>query len=155
MQGMSAADIRADIENATQGNLPTPTAPEGDLSMFSAIGNAIVDAGNALLGKIVGSAQKVLPKAISTAQAAIAQLSYTGSTGNFQTAEENITLVGKFMPLVDTFPEKIGCPLYQTRYINTLSGFVQCRNAVFESTTATETEKAAVEAFMNGGMYFE
>ncbi len=155
MQGMSAAEIRANISSATQGSLPTPTAPEGDLSMFGAIGNPLVDAGNALLGKIVGSVQKVLPKAVSTAQAALAQLSYSGTTGNFQSAEENITLVGKFLPLVDTYPEKIGSPLYKPKVISSLSGFLLCKDAVFESSTATETEKAAVEAFMNGGMYFE
>lgn len=155
MQGMSASEIRANISEATSGNLQVPVAPEGNLSMFDAIGNAIVDAGNALLGKIVGSAQKVLPKAISTAQAALAQLSYSGTTGNFQSAEENITLVGKFLPLVDQYPEKIGSPLYKPRYIHNLSGFVLCKDAVFESSIATETEKAAVEAFLNGGMFYE
>ena len=155
MQGMSAAEIRASISKATSGNTQVPVAPSGVTGMFAAIGNKAVDAGRSLLGGIVDSVKKVLPTAVSTAQAAMAQLSYSGSTGNFQTAEETITLVGKFMPLVDTFPEKIGSPLYKPRYINTLSGFVLCKDAVVNSATATENERAAIEAFMNGGFFYE
>ena len=111
--------------------------------------------GDNAIDRIINSVKKVIPKAVSTAQAALAQLSYSGTTGNFQSAEETITLVGKFLPLVDTYPEKIGSPLYKPKVINSLSGFLLCKDAVFESTIATETEKTAVEAFLNSGMYFE
>lgn len=107
------------------------------------------------LEKIVDDVKKVLPTAVSTAQAAIAQLSYSGTTGNFITAEENIILTAKFYKIVEQYPEKIGCPYYQADYLNTFSGFVKCRDAVFSSTIATVTEESAIEEMLNGGFFFE
>lgn len=123
--------------------------------IFGAIGNAIVDSGRALLDSIVSSIKPVLPGALSAANAALAQLSYNGSTGNFQSAQEDIVLTGKFQQIVAQYPEKIGSPYYQAVYLNTLSGFVKCQDAVFASTTATNLEEAAVEAFLNGGFFYE
>ena len=105
--------------------------------------------------RLVSAAKEVLPKAVSTAQAALAQLSYSGTTGNFLSTEDNIVLTGKFFKTVEQFPEKIGSPLHKAVMINTLNGFCQCRNAVFSSTTATVEEEIAIEAFMNDGFYYE
>lgn len=107
------------------------------------------------LDRIVNAAKKVLPGAVSTAQAALAQLSYSGSTGNFQSAEETIALTAKFQPIVDQYPEKIGSPLYRAVVINTLSGFVLCRDAVIGLSIATGREEEAVTSFMNSGFYYE
>lgn len=118
--------------------------------------NETVDAGrNSLWNIIKSTAQKVIPGAVSAAQAAIAQLSYSGTTGNFQSASETIVLSAKFQPIVEQAPDKIGSPLYQKKYINTLSGFVKCEDAVFSTTLATSTEEEAVEAFMNNGFFYE
>lgn len=105
--------------------------------------------------RLASAAKEVLPKAVSSAQAAMAQLSYSGTTGNFLSTEETITLTGKFYRTVDQFPEKIGSPLHQAVLINSLSGFAQCRNAVFSSSTATTEEEIAIEAFMNNGFFYE
>lgn len=107
------------------------------------------------LDRIVNAAKKVLPGAVSTAQAALAQLSYSGSTGNFQSAEETISLTAKFQPIVDQYPEKIGSPLYQAVIINTLSGFVLCKDAAIGLTIATGIEEEAVTSFLNSGFYYE
>lgn len=109
----------------------------------------------ALWDKIVDTAKQIIPKALSSAQAAMAQLSYSGSTGDFISNEENITLTGKFFRLVEQYPEKIGSPLHKADYINTFTGFVQCRNAVFSATTATVTEENAIEEMLNSGIFFE
>lgn len=111
--------------------------------------------GDSAIDRIINSVKKVIPKAVSTAQAALAQLSYSGSTGNFTSAEETITLVGRFLPLVDQYPEKIGCPLNKAITLNTLSGFAVCKDAVFSAVTATTTEETAVEQFLNSGFFYE
>ena len=108
-----------------------------------------------LLDDLAETAKQIIPKAVSSAQAAMAQLSYSGTTGNFLSTEETITLTGKFYRTVDQFPEKIGSPLHQAVLINSLSGFAQCRNAVFSSSTATTEEELAIEAFMNNGFFYE
>ena len=111
--------------------------------------------GDSAIDRIINSVKKVIPKAVSTAQAAMAQLSYSGSTGNFTSAEETITLVGRFLPLVDQYPEKIGSPLHKAVMLNTLSGFAVCKDAVFSAVTATTTEETAVEQFLNNGFFYE
>ena len=111
--------------------------------------------GDSAIDRIINSVKKVIPKAISTAQAAMAQLSYSGSTGNFTSAEETITLVGRFLPLVDQYPEKSGSPLHKAVMLNTLSGFAVCKDAVFSAVTATTTEETAVEQFLNSGFFYE
>ena len=108
-----------------------------------------------LLDDLAETAKQIIPKAVSSAQAAMAQLSYSGTTGNFLSTEETITLTGKFYRTVDQFPEKIGSTLHQAVLINSLSGFAQCRNAVFSSSTATTEEELAIEAFMNNGFFYE
>ena len=118
--------------------------------------NETVDSGkNSLWNIIESTVKQVIPKAVSSAQAALAQLSYSGSTGNFQSAEENITLSARFFKIVDQYPEKIGSPCYRSAFLNTFSGFVKCKDAVFSSTTATSTEEQAIEIFMNSGFYYE
>lgn len=111
--------------------------------------------GDSLLDRLVAAAGRVLPKAMNAAKGALAQLSYSGTTGNFQTALEFITLSAKFMQIVPQAPEKIGSPLYQSVMINSLNGFVKTERAVFSSPIATTTEEEAVEAFMNNGFYYE
>jgi len=111
--------------------------------------------GNTLLDRVVGAVEKVLPNAVSAAKGALAQLSYSGSTGNFTTAIENITLSAKFQRIVDQAPNKVGSPLYKNVYINTLSGFVLCEKPVFQSSIATAEEESAIEEFMAKGFFYE
>lgn len=111
--------------------------------------------GNSLLDRVVGAVEKVLPNAVSAAKGALAQLSYSGSTGNFTTAIENITLSAKFQRIVDQAPNKVGSPLYKNVYINTLSGFVLCEKPVFQSSIATAEEESAIEEFMSKGFFYE
>lgn len=123
---------------------------------LSEVMNETVDAGRNNLWDIIKSTVgKVIPGAISAANAALAQLSYNGSTGNFQSAQEDIVLTGKFQPIVAQYPEKIGSPCYKAAYLNTFSGFVKCQDAVFAATTATSIEETAVETFLNNGFYYE
>lgn len=149
MQGMSAAEIRASVNAGISG---TAITRNGEPAIPIAPDLTTTDS---LLDSIIGAAKKVIPKAVSTAQAAMAQLSYSGSTGNFTSAEETITLVGRFLPLVDQYPEKIGSPLNKAVMLNTLSGFAVCKDAVFSAVTATTTEETAVEQFLNSGFFFE
>lgn len=122
---------------------------------LSNIGNDIVDKGRSLLSSVVSGASDVINAALPTATAALAQLSYSGSVGNFTSAQEDIQLTAKFQLISDMAPEKRGSPCYRNLVINTLSGFVMCENPVFRSTLATSIEESAVEAFMSGGFFYE
>lgn len=119
------------------------------------IGEAAVDAGRALLKGVISTVNEIAPNALPTATAALAQLSYRGTTGNFQSAQEPLVLSAKFQLISQMNPETTGSPCYQRDYINTFSGFVLCDNPVFRSTTATGIEEAAVEALLAAGIYYE
>lgn len=127
----------------------------GVLDTLKNIGNDVVDKGRSLLSSVVSGASDVINAALPTATAALAQLSYSGSVGNFTSAQEDIQLTAKFQLISEMAPEKRGSPCYRNLVINTLSGFVMCENPVFRSTIATSIEESAVEAFMSGGFYYE
>lgn len=122
---------------------------------LSGIGNDIVDKGRSLLSSVVSGASDVINAALPTATAALAQLSYSGSVGNFTSAQEDVQLTAKFQLISEMTPEKRGSPCYRNLVINTLSGFVMCENPTFRATSATSVEESAVEAFMSGGFYYE
>lgn len=121
----------------------------------TSIGNAVVDEGRQLLNGVVSTVRKVFPSALPTATAALAQLSYRGTTGNFQSAMEPIVLSAKFQHISAMNPETQGSPCYQRDLINTFSGFIMCENPVFSGSIGTDVERTAVEAFMAGGFYYE
>jgi hypothetical protein len=121
----------------------------------SSIGNSIVDAGRNLLGTVVNGINTIMPSALPTATAALAQLSYRGTTGNFQSAMEPIVLSAKFQKISPMNPETQGSPCYLRDRISTFSGFVMCDNPVFQSSIATSVEESAVEAMMAKGFFYE
>lgn len=119
------------------------------------IGSAAVDFGRNLLGGIIDGISDVAPSALPTATAALAQLSYRGTTGNFQSAMEPIVLSAKFQKISPMNPETQGSPCYLRDRISTFSGFVMCDNPVFQSSIATSVEESAVEAMMAKGFFYE
>lgn len=137
-------------------NQPDPNYNSG---LFESIGqtiaDGIADGGRKLLGGIVSSVNEVMPSAIPTATAALAQLSYMGQVGNFQSAMEYLVLSAKFQHIVDDNASLYGSPYFQKCYLNTLSGFLQCDNPVFTATNATTVEESAIEQFMREGMFYE
>ena len=143
MQGMSAAEIRASVLEGIGAN------------SWEEVAEQAKQANATWLDRIVETARTVIPKAVASATAAMAQLSYAGSTGNFLAGEDTISLTAKCYRMVNQAPEKVGSPLMSYEYISTLSGYVQCKNAVFQSSTATVEEEIAIEEFLNNGMYYE
>lgn len=119
------------------------------------IGSAAVDFGRNLLGGIIDGISDIAPSALPTATAALAQLSYRGTTGNFQSAMEPVVLSAKFQKISAMNPETQGSPCYMRDYINTFSGFVMCDNPVFQSSIATSVEESAIEALMQRGFFYE
>lgn len=146
-----AADVRAIKESAKPYTPPEPWYS----SALQDVGNTIVDTGRAALRSVIGAINTVAPNALPTATAALAQLTYRGTTGNFQSAMEPIVLSAKFQHVSQMNPESFGSPCYMRDYINTFSGFVLCDHPHFSTGLATSVEESAIEAFMSGGFYVE
>ena len=151
MQGMSAAEFRQSVSEGVSGAVQIPVAPAGIVS----IGDAIADQGRALLAGVLTAVQPVAEKAISSATAALGQLSYSGAIGNFTSADAFITLKAKFQQIVETAPERYGYPLQKNRVIQNLPGFILCANSYVSIADATSIEEQAIETFMNNGFYYE
>lgn len=141
MQGMSAFDFRKDVVKYSN--------PDEYIRMEEE------EKAPSLLQRIINSAKQAIPAAMSTTMAGLAQLSYSGSVGNFQSAEEPVSINGRFGKIVDQYPEKIGSPLCKAVVINTLSGYVVCKDAVIAPPTATGAEEDAITQFLNNGFYYE
>lgn len=144
-----------DLVGADLSAYKTETSASGGI--FSNIGNTIVDKGRALLSGVIEGARDVINTALPSATAALAKLSFSGATGNFTSANENIVLSGKFQIIAETAPNKKGSPCYKNLLISSIpnGGFVMCENPVFAAGTATVTEEKAVEEFLKGGFYYE
>lgn len=120
----------------------------------SSVYDSVVSEGRAALDSLLYGARTAISTAASTAQAAIAKVSYSGSNGSFLSASEPIQLTGTFFDIAPDNSELIGSPLRQAVQLDTLSGFCMCENPRVE-LACTEAEQKAVEAFLTGGVYIE
>lgn len=64
------------------------------------------------------------------------------------------TLHKRVMAHVDTDPVEAGYPLCLVKTINTLSGFVKCRDGDIDAP-ATSEELAQIESYLTGGFFYE
>ena len=76
-----------------------------------------------------------------------------GAAGLF--SRQSLTLSGRFLPLSPEDFAHSGRPLMQIRQLSTLRGFVLCKDGEIESTTATQREKEAIAAYLEGGIFIE
>lgn len=59
-----------------------------------------------------------------------------------------------YSKFTDEFIEDVGRPLCKKRVLNTLNGFTKCKDASIESGL-TQAENSAIEAYLNGGFFYE
>lgn len=55
----------------------------------------------------------------------------------------------------DTYTNYVGKPLYQTKQISTISGYIQCLGASFSATGVFEDEIKLINTALNNGFYYE
>ena len=71
---------------------------------------AVQEAGEAALSTVVEAVTPVFSSITSGIEASLSQFTFCGSTGDFLSAMEYITLSAKFQDITPTYPEKIGSP---------------------------------------------
>ena len=122
-----------------------------------AIGNAVTDQASALLDRVRGTVNTFTQAALPTAVAALGQLHYSGSSGNFQSATEPITLYAKFFSgyRVQDINES-GYPVYtRERLLSCRGGYVLVDMPHIEIDGALLVELQVIEDFLKGGCYIE
>ena len=103
---------------------------------------------------ILNAAGEVLPNMLPTATAALAELQFRGSQGNFSTTLYPIVLKCEFLRTSDPLPERYGYPCNEFRALGGVSGFVLCKDAQVK-ISGTIDEELAIEAFLNQGAFID
>lgn len=120
------------------------------------IGVSVVDSANAIFGKAQGAITDFVNNAMPVALSALGQLSYSGSSGNYQSATEPIVLYAKFFNVSWSEDVNYIGHIAQGRdIINRCPGFNQIDNPRIEIPGLLLTEEEAIETYMRGGFYFE
>ena len=117
---------------------------------------AQVNIGSAIK-RLFSSAQSADALIDSAQNANAVHISGNGSNGSLYSFHYSMSL-----PFIDCYFQRfvgedrqnIGRPLMQKRTINTLSGYIQCKNANF-SSSAFEEENNAIINYLNGGFFYE
>ena len=103
---------------------------------------------------LVNSVNKIMPNMLPTATAALAEMSFRGSQGNFATTVYPIVLKCEFLRTADPLPERYGYPCNEFRALGGVSGFVLCKDAQVK-ISGTIDEEEAVEQFLNNGCFLD
>lgn len=99
--------------------------------------------------------KRVLTNAVSSGVAAMSTVNYSGSTGDFTSAYETISLYARFIPVTETNPTNYGSPLMKNVTLNTFSGFVLCENPHFSLSIGMISEAEIIRDYMEKGFFFE
>ena len=104
---------------------------------------------------ILSGAKEASSKILSSAMAARATAEITGQQGSFTLYDtQTLTLSGRFLPVVAEDLEHAGRPLCQIRTLNTLYGFIMCKDADISIAGCTDRERQAIQAYLQSGFYY-
>lgn len=104
---------------------------------------------------VSSSVKEAVTNITSAVFASKATAEITGQQGAYTLFNNQyLTLAGRFIPIAQEDFGHRGRPLCQVRQINTLRGFIICADADVV-ITCTDREKSAIQAYLEGGFYYE
>lgn len=142
----SFGSIISGAASAIVDSIPQPTGFLGDVSHV--VGTMISELGGPT--DIVGKASSVL-SAVSTG---LKRLSSTGSNGSRAQILNEVYLSQDYLLLTDEDNSHFGRPLYQTRQLSTIPGYIQLGDSDI-SFAGLAAELDAVKGHMVRGFYYE
>lgn len=125
--------------------------------------SAISGAGNIAVGTSVGGAVGGIVSGVSAigdiAESLAPKVQTSGSGGGFSSllqsfTNDQISLYGRFLPLVDEDNTHRGRPLCELRTINTLSGYTLIADGDIE-INGTQEENRQLKGYLENGFYYE
>lgn len=115
----------------------------------------LIDRSKSAIGDIVSSVGKVIDKYAPSMIAGMAGVQFRGTQGSFQSYTVPIRLSFRYFSIsAADRNDEIGRPVHAYYTLSDLSGFVLCENARVP-LVAFQSEQAAVEEFLNSGIYIE
>lgn len=118
----------------------------------------LVTGSKSLSGTLGDVAQGVIKQAAGIGNAAnsvLADLEVSGGNGGRAAFSYGIYLHMHYSKLTDADNDHDGRPLCKLVKISTLSGFVMCKSGDIEISSATLNEQKLVEAYLEGGFFYE
>lgn len=111
---------------------------------------------NALSLNIGGAISSAAHGIYNTLNAAMPQMSSSGTNGSFLITNQNLNTTFSYQhyKIVDEDIDHKGRPLCQIRTINTLSGYILCADGEFNISCLDE-ERTMISDFLTGGFFWE
>ena len=134
--------VACQLGQVTQNVAGSISSASGALASMAA-GNAIVG-GLSAIASVISGIQYAMPR-VETRGLNAGRALY--SYGAYVTSKYNPPVVGD--------PNENGRPLFRTKTISSLSGYIKTMNADVVLAGATDAEQEQVRAFMNGGFFYE
>lgn len=164
LTGLSKLDVYVKTGNDPARLIATRTA---QLGVAVPYGGSSPDVGG-MIGGFVGVAASVVSAAqgnagltdiaasMGSAAAASAATGYaSGTSGGGAAISKVHYLYIRRLHHADEDPAEVGYPLCKTKTINTLSGYVQCKDGDIADSIATEAELMQVKSYLEGGFFYE
>ena len=102
-----------------------------------------------------GNLSGMISGAMSAIQSLLPQESHSGCNGAFIQSIEDYIAVLQCVNLVDENLADFGRPIFATKTINTLSGYIKCAEAHPAIDSAFSSELKQIESYMLGGFFWE
>ena len=134
-------DLKNDWNRAKSGDAIALT-PQGEAA------KAAVEAAGATV-------KTVAKNAAGSALAAMSTVNYSGSTGDFTSAYETISLYARFIPVAAQNPSDYGSPYMRRVQLNTLSGFILCEHPTFSLSIGMVSEADIIKSYLEKGIFYE
>ena len=150
--GASLADI------AGQWGVPIQIASMVNMDLASGVSAAIslgMGAGAALTGDIPGAISGAVNTVKGIGDMVKGSVSTLGSTGSIIDHQTDKVLYSRFFTVADDDNANMGRPYCSISTPATLTGFLMAQKGLVQSAQATRPELDAVNAYMEGGFYFE
>lgn len=152
------AICRPGISKSAQGG--TNTIWAGEVTGMFGVPIQLAQIGSDYIGALGSAASTggfagLISGAVQTAVSAFApSVNSTGVNGSFIVSFAPAGLISNFAKITGASDSILGRPLMQQRTINTLSGYIKCRD-VHISAPCFREEKSRIESYMREGFYYE
>lgn len=150
------------LSNSTAGQLirERSVLDTGKALLSGAMGIASAATGNFSaavdgLSTVLSVPNNIKQAAYDAAAATAPHVQTVGNQGGLSAYATTPYTLCTFLKQVDDDPAELGRPLYAVRYLNTLTGYIKCSDAVSNITGATLTENNMITQFLNGGFFYE
>ena len=144
---VTISQLTRDMLGEIQNNLNMQYATAGALT-------SVAMGGLGAAGGVFNSIQSIGSMAFDAVRLQYPTLAGGGASGSFISQHSSCYLNAKFYEVVGQNNTELGRPLYQTKTLNTLSGFCVCSGAD-ATVTGTAAEVEQINNYLNSGFFIE